>query len=759
MKNFKKLIKEAYLGNPLNEDIQPLAVEKLTDKALLDMLNNIDDMSRDKKGGTYDMSGRKMTSAQYDLAKSVEAEVRRREKERGLKIHYVDNERYEFMESINEVESGDIVSYEGEDHTVMRIADDDLGIRIYIRPNEEAVFGGKKDTFWVKPEDLEMTPEEEHEHVKNLLKRNFMDEAEARVDEIDMNDPALIAARAAKMADEKEKAKQADLKQKEDFKKTYLNKKYGSSFMDKLDAEIGLKGELEDLKQEREMIMIDMEQEAEPEGGEIADRYGSRLNKIDARMELIQKDIDDLRMYESVNEEKTYRIYMNSDAGEPNEINYEEFFGDGTKVAMIKQAMGLAKDKTNQYGDPIKLVVTAEDDIEDVVWTNKPVNEDLNENRFRKNQDSYIRITEPRFSKDKNSPNFLFGRINYDTGPGVGTALGKETMAGQIRRLSSMEAMRRMKAIAVQLEDAFDLEDIDVYDKENGVVELFAVSDDFIDMDPRSELSMAMLEENEEETDYMRRRRGDYSDDMEDGMTDFERRRKEMSDYMNEELLKEITLDGGNYQDSYGNNPADDQLSTPEDYEIFMEMFPRGEASRILMDPKRKELYDKHLEWTKEYDGNFTFEHMQYHLINHDGEEYKVHQSQYYNGNYNDFRNPRFTELTISKDGKRMGTYLVDTKEYVKDLEDLEIKNKVMEGTCGYGKNGKIGDKPSGPVDEETDTDVGGGADQDKEYNFNISNANDIADEQEANSGVVGETKGFNFKQMVKEALTPNNLK
>jgi len=137
----------------------------------------------------------------------------------------------------------------------------------------------------------EMSGEEEHEHVKNLLKRNFMDEAEARVDEIDMNDPALIAARASKMADEKEKAKQAD-----------LNKKYGSSFMDKLEAEIGLKSELQDLKDEREMLMIDMEQEAEPEGGEIADRYGSRLNKIDARMELIQKDIDDLRMYESVNE-------------------------------------------------------------------------------------------------------------------------------------------------------------------------------------------------------------------------------------------------------------------------------------------------------------------------------------------------------------------------------------------------------------------------------------------------------------------------
>tara|TARA_R110002060_G_scaffold16677_1_gene23157 strand:- start:833 stop:1840 length:1008 start_codon:yes stop_codon:yes gene_type:complete len=107
-------------------------------------------------------------------------------------------------------------------------------------------------------------------------------------EEIDMNDPVLVKARAAQMADEKEIAKQAE-----------LDKKYGSNFMDKLDAEINLKQELQDLKDERAQLMIDMEQEAEPEGGEIADDYGSRLNDIDSRRELIQKDIDDLRMYEN----------------------------------------------------------------------------------------------------------------------------------------------------------------------------------------------------------------------------------------------------------------------------------------------------------------------------------------------------------------------------------------------------------------------------------------------------------------------------
>jgi len=84
---------------------------------------------------------------------------------------------------------------------------------------------------------------------------------------------------------------------------------------------------------------------------------------------------------ESVNEAKTYRLYMNSDQDEPKEISYEEYFESGTKAEMIKKAKEYAKDKTNQYGDPIKLAVTSEDDIEDVVWTNESVQ--LNEGLFQ----------------------------------------------------------------------------------------------------------------------------------------------------------------------------------------------------------------------------------------------------------------------------------------------------------------------------------------------------------------------------------------
>jgi hypothetical protein len=184
---------------------------------------------------------------------------------------------------------------------------------------------------------------------KSSIYSNFMEE--------NMNDPVLVKARAAKMAAEKEKAKQDD-----------LDKKYGKNFMDKLEAEIILKQQLGDLKSEREQIMIDMEQEAEPEGGKIADEYGSRLNDIDSRMELIQKDIDDLRMYESVNES-----YMGNKGDEVMITNTKKPDGDIPGNWVLEKPDGSAmvdmffnsKEAAKKYakGKELKLVPGFKEDI------------------------------------------------------------------------------------------------------------------------------------------------------------------------------------------------------------------------------------------------------------------------------------------------------------------------------------------------------------------------------------------------------------
>ena len=65
------------------------------------------------------------------------------------------------------------------------------------------------------------------------------------------------------------------------------------------DEALTLRGMLADLKKEREQLFIDMEQEAEPEGGPIADRYGDELEKLEGRMYKIAKQLRDYDMNES----------------------------------------------------------------------------------------------------------------------------------------------------------------------------------------------------------------------------------------------------------------------------------------------------------------------------------------------------------------------------------------------------------------------------------------------------------------------------
>jgi hypothetical protein len=97
--------------------------------------------------------------------------------------------------------------------------------------------------------------------------------------------------------------------------------------------------------------------------------------------------------------------------------------------------------------------------------------------------DSYARVSKPRFVKDKNNPNFLNVYIDYDLGPGGSSiALGKETMTGQIRRATAIKAKELAFDVARDLKTKYNLEDIDVQDLENGKIHIFAVSDDFIDM-------------------------------------------------------------------------------------------------------------------------------------------------------------------------------------------------------------------------------------------------------------------------------------
>ena len=317
---------------------------------------------------------------------------------------------------------------------------------------------------------------------------------EESVNEMDINDPVLMKMRAAK-------AKLA--KKGTDNTSGDPNDRFFKKNMDRLKK-------LDALKKKRAQIMRDMEQEAEPEGGPIADKYGDMLNKLDKAIDLLspQKKGDEYMSKDEIERraamiQDPYANYIsqtNAMFGLEEDKGLKEKFqtwleNNGTTVQMAGLLSTLL---AGLYRHPEILErilsmfglneATKEEENEFHKELDKLVHKTFghsSDEKKKTNEASRARVSMPRFVKDKNNPNFLNVYIDYDLGPGgASIALGKETMTGQIRRESAAEAMRLANKVAKDLEAKYNLEDIEITDLKNGKVRIFAVSDDFIDMDP-----------------------------------------------------------------------------------------------------------------------------------------------------------------------------------------------------------------------------------------------------------------------------------
>ena len=184
-----------------------------------------------------------------------------------------------------------------------------------------------------------------------------------------------------------------------------------------------------------------------------------------------------------------------------------------------------------------------------------------------KNIKDYRRVSSPRYIKDKNNPNFLRVFIDYPTPEGAAIALGKETMSGQIRRLGAATAMQNMDKVAKDLKSKYDIEDIEITDMENGKIQLFAVSDDFIDIDPST-----LNEIDMNDPVVMRARAArDKQPEPSRGGLDFEDvmylrdDKKDLEDRIAQlyrDMEQEAEPEGGEIADRYGNmlNKLEDKL-------------------------------------------------------------------------------------------------------------------------------------------------------------------------------------------------------
>ena len=108
-----------------------------------------------------------------------------------------------------------------------------------------------------------------------MLTQRPVDGVDESVSEADLNDPVAMKMRAAKMkADKLAKMRAAN-----------AGDDGNDKFFEKSTARLR---KLKALKDKRAQIMRDMEQEAELEGGSVADKYGDMLNKLDKAISMLE---------------------------------------------------------------------------------------------------------------------------------------------------------------------------------------------------------------------------------------------------------------------------------------------------------------------------------------------------------------------------------------------------------------------------------------------------------------------------------------
>ena len=145
-----------------------------------------------------------------------------------------------------------------------------------------------------------------------------------------------------------------------------------------------------------------------------------------------------------------------------------------------------------------------------------------------------------------------------------------------------------------------------------------------------------------------------------------------------EENLKEITVSGG--QEAARNYPPAEDPGDMFAQKEVEELLPASFASR---NQELKARMQAHANWAKQDRFNNTFVHFQSNTVTDGNNTYRIAMSQHYNGNYEGFKNPKFTDIRVkeidneSDMEKDLGLYVVDTTALMQDLRKLKTIERV----------------------------------------------------------------------------------
>ena len=137
--------------------------------------------------------------------------------------------------------------------------------------------------------------------------------------------------------------------------------------------------------------------------------------------------------------------------------------------------------------------------------------------------------------------------------------------------------------------------------------------------------------------------------------------------------LNEITVSGG--QEAARNYPPTEDPGDMFAQKEVEDLLPASFASR---NQELKARIQAHANWAKQGQYNNTFVGFKVNTVTDGNNMYLIAMSQHYNGNYTDFKNPKFTEIRVKElddesDMERdLGLYVVDTTALMQDLKEFK---------------------------------------------------------------------------------------
>jgi hypothetical protein len=630
----------------------------------------------------------------------------------------------------------------------------------------EAVMYGRA-TRLAKQKSESMNPDKIREMIKSSLKNpkkadlnkdgklsSYEEKRGAAIEksmkEMEMNDPILMKMRAAAAKDEKP-----------DFGKEYgeaVQKAYNSSNLAKLNF----------LRKERSQLMSDMEQEAEPEGGPIADEYGAKLNRIDkaiaklsgrkemtydqaiaeatrqdlgmsssiskrrAKSELMNPSNDGSKVYgldkdgkrvelKSVDDlDKFMKFELDADLNEDIDLGHQD-----NEPGMIKAqlyhigsyAMELYKmmDGLEDMGEvdfpswwqskittaenmiagakhylefelkepAIDAFVSMSDELEEELYTPNEMGDMAIEKESASG--AFESISEVEDDMNKKAEELIKDTLSKEGGAAglkplikavKGLGLNKDEVVALLKKMGKVKLHKDGDYILFPVEENLDLEaKVDALQRlKRGEIDTLPS-----DEDAKAALVKRVLDKLSASKPVKEDRKAvEYIRSIEDEDEREEERKRMFDD--EKESLKEYTNNNFKGSEIISNVTSPDMFAK----KAIEDLFPNGVASE-----------GDAIEALKAHDaspikarmGRFApmFVHVQYHDFESGGEEYRAYQTQYYNSNFKDTDptfNPKVTKLVVDKmvdgEGEQIGTILVKTDEYLKDIKGLNIIKKAM---------------------------------------------------------------------------------